>query len=139
VTGQAGHNPRRWVSEDAVLGEMERLNNESMTLVGEFTLMAPDAAAAEARYKTVRATTVLRIKALPDPTTGKRPPISECEYAADADPVVAEAYLARLTTASLLEATREALRSIRVNQDALRTAAASARDGVTGPGWKGRA
>lgn len=125
------NQPRRWVSEDAVLAEMERLNSESMQLVSDFAIQAPEAAQAEARHKTLRAQRVLRAKA-----SGIRG-INECEYVAEADDEVSAAYFNRLTTAAILESTREALRSIRTNQDALRTAAASARDGVAGPGWRG--
>jgi hypothetical protein len=99
------------VSEDAVLAEMERLNNQSMSLVSDFTMAAPDRAAAEVAHKVARAKRILlaRHNGVKD----------------------------RLNQDAIVESIREALRSIRVNQDALRTAAASARDGVTGPGWKG--
>lgn len=122
---------RRWVSEEAVLAEMERLNSMSMQLVSDFGIQAPEAAQAEATHKALRAKRVLQAKA-----SGIRG-INECEYVAEADDDVAAAYWDRLTKAAVLESTREALRSIRTNQDALRTAAASARDGATGPGWKG--
>lgn len=131
MTETAGHNGRRWVSEDAVLAEMERLNNQSMSLVSDFAIQAPEAAQAEATHKVLRAKRILTAKA-----SGVRG-INECEYVAEADDAVSAAYWDRLTKAAVLEATREALRSIRTNQDALRTAAASARDGVVGPGWKG--
>lgn len=124
---------RRWVSEQAVLSEMERLNDQSVALVQEFAHLAPEAAEAEATHKAMRAKRVLRAKAV----DGVRS-ISEAEYVAEADDAVAAAYLERLTTAARLEATREALRSLRTNQDALRTAAASARDQISGPGWSGR-
>jgi hypothetical protein len=126
-------NPRarRWVSEGAVLAEMERLNDVSESLVQDFARMAPQAAEAEAVHKAMRAKRVLTAKA-----NGVKS-IAEAEYIAEADDDVAAAYLDRLTRAAELEATREALRSLRTNQDALRTAAASARDSITGPGWRG--
>jgi hypothetical protein len=127
----AGHNPRRWVSEDAVLAEMERLNNQSMSLVSDFTMAAPDRAAAEVAHKVARAKRILLAR-----HNGVKS-MAEAEVIAEADDDVAALYLDRLNQDAIVESIREALRSIRVNQDALRTAAASARDGVTGPGWKG--
>ena len=127
----AGHNPRRWVSEDAVLAEMERLNNVSMSLVSDFTMAAPDRAAAEAAHKLARAKRILKAR-----HNGVKS-MAEAEVIAEADDDVSALYLARLNQDAVVESIREALRSVRVNQDALRTAAASARDGVTGPGWKG--
>lgn len=127
----AGQNPRTWVSEDAVLAEMERLNNMSMSLVGDFTMAAPDRAAAEAAHKLARAKRILQAR-----HNGVKS-MAEAEVIAEADDDVSALYLARLNQDAVVESIREALRSIRVNQDALRTAAASARDGVTGPGWKG--
>lgn len=131
TTPLAGHNPRRWVSEDAVLAEMERLNNESMSLVSDFTLEAPERAAAEVAHKVARAKRILQARHM-----GVKS-MAEAEVIAEADDEVAALYLARLSHDATLESIREALRTIRVNQDALRTAAASARDGVAGPGWKG--
>jgi hypothetical protein len=127
----AGHNPRTWVSEDAVLAEMERLNNLSMSLVSDFTMAAPERAAAEAAHKLARAKRILLAR-----HNGVKS-MAEAEVIAEADDDVAALYAARLNQDALLESIRETLRSVRVNQDALRTAAASARDGVTGPGWKG--
>jgi hypothetical protein len=117
---------------------MERLNDESQALVQDFANLAPRAAEAEATHKAMRAKRVLRAKAPLDAGGEGVRSIGEAEYHAEADPAVAAAYLERLILAANLEATREALRSIRVNQDALRTAAASARDQISGPGWSGR-
>jgi hypothetical protein len=119
------------VSEDAVLAEMEHLNNMSMDLVGDFTMAAPERAAAEAAHKLARAKRILRAR-----HNGVKS-MAEAEVIAEADDDVSALYAERLNKDALVESIREALRSIRVNQDALRTAAASARDGVTGPGWKG--
>lgn len=133
----ADHRPdgtppaRRWVSEDAVLAEMERLNARSMDLVNDLAIALPERAAAEVAHKTARAKRILLAK-----LNGVKS-IAEAEYIAEADDDVASLHLARLSKDAEAEALREALRSIRVNQDALRTAAASARDGVTGPGWRG--
>jgi hypothetical protein len=123
--------PRRWVSEDAVLAEMERLNAQSMDCVSDLAILLPERAAAEVAHKTARAKRILMARA-----QGVKS-IAEAEYIAEADSGVADLHLARLGADAQAEALREALRSIRTNQDALRTAAASARDGVTGPGWKG--
>lgn len=114
-----------------MLAEMERLNDASQELVQQFARLAPEAATAEAAHKSMRAKRVLLARA-----NGVKS-ISEAECVAEADDDVGQAYLERLVSQAHVEATREALRSIRTNQDALRTAAASARDGVTGPGWRG--
>lgn len=123
--------PRRWVSEDAVLAEMERLNAQSMDFVSDLGILLPERAAAEVAHKVARAKRILVAR-----HNGVKS-IAEAEYIAEADDTVAELHLARLGKDAEAEALREALRSVRTNQDALRTAAASARDGVTGPGWKG--
>lgn len=118
---------RRWVSEEAVLDELERLNDLSMEKAQEYTRNAYLAAEAEANHKALRAKRALLAKA-----NGVRS-ISEAELTAEADPEVADAYLVRLTSAAIADANRESLRSIRTNQDGLRTAAASHRNPVTGP------
>lgn len=123
---------RRWASEEAVLAELERLGDESLERAREYQALAQAAAEAEATHKALRAKRVLLAKA-----NGVKS-ISHAEYIAEADSDVAEAYLLRLTTLAAKEACQEALRSIRTNQEALRTAAASARDGVVGPGFSGR-
>lgn len=128
----SGEARRRWISEQAVLEEMERLNDESSRLVQEFGNLAPQAAEAEAIHKAARAKRVLLAKA----RDGVRS-IGEAEYTAEADAEVSALYLDRLILAAKVDALREALRSMRVNQDALRTAAASARDQISGPGWSG--
>lgn len=127
---------RRWVSEENVLAEMERLSDLSMATVAEYAVQAKDAAQAEAEYKRLAAVTKLRAQARTR-GEGGRVSAAQAEIEADADPVVAGAYMDRLCTAAAADAAKEALRSIRANQEALRTAAASARDGVNGPGWKG--
>lgn len=121
---------RRWVSEETVLLEMERLNDLSLQKVQEYARAAVQAAEAEATHKALRAKRVLLAKA-----SGVRA-ISEAEYTAEADEEVADAYLRRLTTAAVAETVRESLRSIRTNQDGLRTAAASHRAPINGPGWQ---
>jgi predicted house-cleaning NTP pyrophosphatase (Maf/HAM1 superfamily) len=125
--------PRRWVSEDSVLAEMERLNDQSMDYVNDLAILLPERAAAEVAHKVARAKRILVAK-----HNGVRS-IGEAEYIAEADDAVAALWMERLGKDAQAEALREALRSIRTNQDGLRTAAASARDGVTGPGWKGAA
>lgn len=132
-----GEQRRRWVNEQQVLAELERLSDLSMATVAEYAVQAQDAARAEAGYKRIRAQAILRRQAIGD-GNGKRPSVAQAETEADAQDEVADAYLERLTTAAAADASREALRSIRTNQEALRTAAASARDGVVGPGWQGR-
>lgn len=132
MTGEAR---RRWVSEEQVLTELEQAADLSMATVAEFAVFAQDAAKAEAHYKSLRAKRVLHNRAMSE---SSRPSIAEAETRADAEDDVAAALLARLIADAHLEACREALRSIRTNQEALRTAAASARDGVVGPGMSGR-
>lgn len=121
---------RRWSSEAAVLEEMERLNDLSLQKVGEFQVAAMRAAEAEAAHKALRAKRVLMAKA-----NGVKS-IAEAEYTAEADETVAQAYLDRLTTNAVAESIRESMRSIRTNQDGLRTAAASHRSPVSGPGYQ---
>ena len=131
----AGEARRRWVNEEQVLAELEHFADLSMATVAEFAVQAQDAARAEAEHKRLRARKVLTAKAA---SASSRPSIAEAEFVAEADDEVAAAYLQRLLTAAAVETSREALRSIRTNQEALRTAAASARDGVVGPGRQGR-
>ena len=121
---------RRWVSEETVLLEMERLNDLSLSKVQEYDQAAVKAAEAEALHKALRAKRALLAKA-----NGVRS-ISEAELTAEADDDVADAYLQRLVTAAQADAIKEALRSIRTNQDGLRTAAASHRAPINGPGWQ---
>lgn len=121
---------RRWISEEAVLEEMERLNDLSLQKVGEAQTLLYRAAEAEAHHKALRAKRVLMAKA-----SGVKS-IAEAEYTAEADETVAMAYLERLTSSAQAEAVKEALRSIRTNQDGLRTAAASHRAPVSGPGYQ---
>lgn len=128
---------RRWINEKQVLAELERLSDLSMETVADYGQASQAAARAEADYKRDRAKAVLRHKAA-GPTTGGRSSVAEAELQADADEDVADKYLNRLLTAAKSDSLKEAMRSIRANQEALRTAAASARDGVTGPGWSGR-
>jgi hypothetical protein len=130
----SGEARRRWVNEQQVLAEMERLADLSMETVADYAVHSAEAARAEAAYKSLRARKVLTYRAA---STSSRPSIAEAENAADADDEVAAAYLLRLTTAAAADTDREALRSIRANLEALRTAAASAREGVRGPGWGG--
>lgn len=118
---------RRWVTEEQVLEELERLNDMSLAAVREYEDAAQAAANAEADHKRLRAVTVLKAKA----QHGIRG-IGEAEYHAEANDEVASAYQLRLTTAATADAIRERLRSIRTNQEALRTAAASNRSPVTG-------
>lgn len=120
--------PRRWTSEREVLEELERLNEMSMDRAHAYTQLATDAAEAEAAHKALRAKRVLIAKA-----QGVRS-ITEAEYTAEADDDVANAYLTRLTTAAISDSCRETLRSIRTNQEALRTAIASLRGPYAGPG-----
>lgn len=129
--GDGTRAPRRWVSEDAVLAEMERLNDESMERAHDLAIALPERAQAEVAHKVARARRILAAK-----HAGVRG-INEAEYISEADAEVADLWLKRLEQDAVVESLREMLRSIRTNQDALRTAAASARDGVTGPGWKG--
>lgn len=119
----------RWTTEQQVLAELERLNDLSLQKVQEYAQAAQAAADAEATHKAMRAKRVLLAKA-----NGVRS-IAEAEYTAEADDDVAQAYMERLTTAAVADAVRESLRSIRTNQDGLRTAAASHRSPIQGPGY----
>ena len=120
---------RRWTSEAQVLSEMERLNDLSMEKVAEYQDLAVRAAEAEATHKAKRAKRTLIAKA------GGVRSLGEAEATAEADDAVAEAYQDRLVLAAQADACREALRSIRTNQDGLRTAAASHRSPISGPGF----
>lgn len=122
---------RRWVNEQTVLAELERLSDLSMDRAREFSEQAVAAASAEAEHKRLRARRILLARA-----EGEKS-VAGAEVVAEADEVVSNAYHDRLVTAAVADATRESMRSIRENQNALRTAAASARDGVTGPGYQG--
>ena len=132
-----GAPARRWLNEQAVLAEMERLSDASMERVAEYGQRAEAAAHKEADYKRLRARAILKAQA-DTRSSGGRASVAQAETVADADDEVSTAYLERLVTAAQADATKEALRSLRTNLEALRTAAASARDGVTGPGWSGR-
>lgn len=128
-----GEVRRRWVNEDQVLAELEALNDTSMALVGDYAAHAKAAAEAEVAHKVARAKRVLKAKATKSGATGRNMPTNEAELVAEADDEVAALHLTRLTTAAVADATREALRSVRANQDTLRTAAASHRNQVVGP------
>ncbi len=108
---------------------MERLNDLSMSKAAEYQHAAQEAAMAEATHKSLRAKRALRAKA-----SGVRS-IAEAELTAEADDEVGEAYMMRLAAAAQADAIRESLRSIRTNQDGLRTAAASHRSPISGPGF----
>lgn len=120
---------QRWTTEAQVLAEMERLNDLSMEKVREYQDISVKAAEAEASHKAMRAKRALVAKA-----NGVKS-ISEAEMTAEADETVAQAYMDRLVLAAQADACREALRSIRTNQDGLRTAAASHRSPISGPGF----
>lgn len=111
-----------------MLAELERLNDVSMDHVAQYQHLATEAAETEAAYKALKAKAVLMAKA-----NGVKG-IAEAEYHADATPEIAGAYQERLVAAAKADACREALRSIRTNQDALRTAVASHRSPIQGPG-----
>lgn len=112
---------RRFATEAEVLGELERLHFYALEKVQEYETFAVTAAEAEATHKAMRAKRALLAKA-----NGVKS-ITEAELTAEADDDVAQAYLQRLTSAAHADACREALRSIRTNQEALRTMAASNR------------
>lgn len=122
----------RWTDERTVLRELESLNDLSMAEATRYYQLAREAAETEARHKTLRAKAFLRAKA-----AGARS-ADHAAAEAEADPSVANAYLERLVAASLADACRESLRTIRNNQDGLRTAVASHRDAIAGPGMGGR-
>lgn len=73
------------------------------------------AASSEADHKRLRATRILRAKA--DGTSA----VSLCEAIADADSAVADAYLRRLTTAAVADASKQRIASIRERIGALRS------------------
>lgn len=127
MTGEPG---RRWVSEEQVLGELERLGDLSLDYVRQYQSAVTEGSEAEATHKALRARRVLLARA-----NGVKS-IAEAEYTAEADDDVAQAYLERLTTAARADALREAMRSVRTNQDGLRTACASHRGPVVGPGYQ---
>lgn len=114
---------------------MERLSDLSMDTVADYAADARAAAVAEAEHKRLRARAVLTAQA-DGRSQNQRVSVAQAETQAEANDVVSEAYMERLVTAAKADADREALRSIRTNLEVLRTAAASARDGVAGPGMK---
>lgn len=122
---------RRWSSEQQVLAEMEALNDLSMQTVQDYTAAAQEAAIAEVTHKSLRAKTILRHKA-----SGPRVSMAEAEVFAEAHEDVSAAHLQRLAAFAHADALKEKLRSIRANQDSLRTAAASHRTPFSGPGYQ---
>lgn len=129
---------RRWVSEANVLDELERLNDLSMAKVQEYAGLATNRAEAEAAHKVMRAKRILKAQHDGKVGTGKAVSVAQAEIISEADDAVAAAYMDRLVTDALADACKEAMRSIRGNQEALRTAAASTRDQIAGPGWSGK-
>lgn len=117
---------RRWDTEAQVLLEMERLSDESMQRAADFAIQAVLAAQAEATHKAMRARRQLLARA-----NGIKS-MAEAEVIAEADDDVAGAYMDRLVSAATADACREAMRSIRTNIEAMRTAVASHR--VAGQG-----
>lgn len=128
---------RRWVSEEAVLGELEALADMSMATAADYAHASERRARAEAEHKRLRARTILSVQATAT-GQGKRVSVAQAETESEADDAVSNAYLQRLLTDAEADSLKQALLSIRTNQEALRTAAASARDGVVGPGMSGR-
>jgi hypothetical protein len=122
---------RRWKDEAQLLGELEQLNDLSLEKVREYDTLAVQAAEAEALHKTIRAKAILEAK-----INGAKSAV-DAEARADANERVAEALQHRLVTAAVADACREALRSVRNNQDSLRTAIASHRQMFAGPGFQG--
>lgn len=127
---------RQWVTEEAVLGELERLADLSMSTAREYHVATEERATKEAEHKRLRARRML--KAMSPGADGKRASAALAEVTAEADDEVATALHERLVADALADSLRQTLMSIRTNQEALRTAAASARDGVVGPGMSGR-
>lgn len=129
MTQERRHQPTRWTTEQEVLAELERLNDLSETTSQAYHNLATEAAEREATHKALRAQRALLAKA-----SGARVSVQVAEWTAEADPEVAEAYMLRLTSAAVADSCREALRSIRTNQEALRTAIASLRTPFAAPG-----
>jgi hypothetical protein len=121
---------KRWTDEQTILSELERLNDESESKAREYAHAAQAAAEAEAVHKSLRAQTLLHARA-----RQAKPSAVEAEAYADADPEVADAYLKRLTATAVADAIKQALLTIRTNQDSLRTAVASHRQMFQGPGY----
>jgi hypothetical protein len=120
---------RRWTTEQQVLSELEALGDQSMRIAfTELPQALNEAAQAEATHKAMRARAILSARA----TT--KASVAGAEVMAEADDDVSAAYFLRLTSAAQVDALREQLRSIRTNQDGLRTAAASHRSPFVGPG-----
>lgn len=118
---------RRWSSEAQVLEEMERLADMSMEMAADYKGQAVEAAEAEALHKSLRARRILQAQATHAGNTGRAPSMALAEVTAEADNAVADALQDRLVKSAIADSTRETLRSVRTNQDALRTAAASHR------------
>lgn len=131
----AGEDRRRWTTEQQVLLELERLGDLSLDGAQDYSRAAQTAAESEAAYKQWRAKAMLRAQASAK-ANGDRVSAAQAEIVADADDEVAAMHMARLTDAAVADAVRERLRSIRENQAALRTAAASHRSPFAGPGMQ---
>lgn len=132
-----GRTQRRWVNEREVLGELERLSDASMEKAADYAIAAQEAAMAEATHKRERAKAALRAQVAMR-ANGERVSAAQADLVVEADDEISSLFLERLATAAHVDSLKESMRSIRTNQEALRTAAASARDGVVGPGWSGK-
>lgn len=92
----------------------------------DYRQVALDAAAAEADHKAQRAKAILRFKASREPGE-QRISQAEAETRAEADDNVAGLYLARLTTAALVDAHRQKLFQMKTMTEVARTVVASDR------------
>lgn len=90
---------------------------------GDITFQA---ACAEAEHKAARAKEILAYKAR-GAKAGNRISHAEAETAAEADDVVADFYMARLTSAALADSARQKLGQLRAMVDVARTVATSDR------------
>lgn len=111
--------PRGGVTAAEHLGEVSKTYAR---LADSYKRVSLDAAEAEANHKASRAKAVLRFKAGEEKVSH-----AEAEARADADDVIAELYLRRLTTAALASSHREKLHQLREQVATGRTAVASER------------
>lgn len=95
--------------------ELVRTCNDLDVTVQRYGEEGVKAAAAEADHKRLRATRILRAKA--DGTSA----VSLCEAIAEADDAVADAYMRRLTSAAIADASKQRIASLRERIGALRS------------------
>lgn len=133
---RAAAKPTRWISEEACLAELERLNDLSEATAHEYVSTAVAAAHAKATHKALRGKAILMAKVTVSDGGRGAKSHAEAETIAESDEDVAVAYMELLAAEAKVDSTKELLRTIRENQADLRTAVASNRAMFAGPGYQ---